>query len=269
MSTSASGDTAMNDASEILVDLTDGIGRVTFNRPAMRNPLGPETAHHLNAAFDRLERDPACRVIILTGSGAAFCGGADVKTLLNVDDDDMEFQLGVVRDCFALTKRVRELELPVIAAVNGHAVGGGAALALACDIAIASTGANYYFAFGRIGASGADMGCTYMLPRHIGATKAAHLILTGATVNADKGLELGLFVDVVAPDALLAAAEDIARQIIEAYPRRAAANTKSALFRAESTDLGTCLSYEAIAQNYMFRTKEHKERRDAFLKRWD
>ena len=254
---------------EILVDVADGIGRVTFNRPAMRNPLGPDTAQQLNAAFDRLERDPECRVIILTGSGAAFCGGADIKTLLSLGDEDMEYQLSVVRDCFALTKRVRELELPVIAAVNGHAVGGGAALALACDIAIASTEANYYFAFGRIGASGADMGCTYMLPRHIGATKAAHLILTGATVNAEKGLELGLFVEVVSPETLMSKAEEIARQIIDAYPRRAAANTKSALFRAESTDLGTCLSYEAVAQNYMFRTQEHKDRRDAFLKRWD
>jgi len=257
-----------DDEAEVLVDLSDGIGRITFNRPAVRNPLGPDTPAALNAAFDRLEGDPDCRVVILTGSGAAFCGGADIKNMLSLGDEDMEFQLGIIQAAFALTKRVRELELPVIAAVNGHAVGGGAALALACDIAVASTAANYYFAFGRIGASGADMGCTYMLPRHVGATKAAHLILTGATVDAALGLELGLFVEVVEPDALLAKAEEIARQIIEAYPRRAAANTKSALFRGETTDLATCLSYEAIAQTYMFRTKEHKERRDAFLKRW-
>ena len=254
---------------EILVDLKDGIGRVTFNRPAIRNPLGPETAGHLNAALDRLEGEADCRVVILTGSGAAFCGGADIKTMLSLGDEDMEYQLGIIQQAFGLTKRLRELDLPVIAAVNGHAVGGGAALALACDIAVASSEANYYFAFGRMGASGADMGCTYMLPRHVGATKAAHLILTGATVDAAMGLELGLFVEVVAPEALLARAEEIARQIIEAYPRRAAANTKSALFRAESSDLGTCLAYEAIAQNYMFRTQEHKDRRDEFLKRWD
>ncbi len=266
MSTAASNDA--NDP-EILVEVNDGIGRISFNRPATRNPLGLETCGQLHAAFNRLENDPDCRVVILTGSGAAFCGGADIKNMLTIEDADTEYQLGMIQEAFSLTKRVRELELPVIAAVNGHAVGGGAALALACDIAIASTDANYYFAFGRIGASGADMGCTYMLPRHVGVTKAAHLILTGATVDAAMGLELGLFVEVVSPEALLGKAEDIARQIIQAYPRRAAANTKSALFRGETTDLGTCLSYEAIAQTYMFRTQEHKDLRDKFLKRWE
>ncbi len=257
-----------DDNPEVLVEIDDGIGLITFNRPDQRNPLTAEVPGLLNAAFDRLESDKSCRVIILTGSGPAFCGGADLKGLLGSEDVDIEWQLDVIRAAFGLTKRIRELELPVIAAVNGHAVGGGAALAMACDFAVASPEASYYFAFGRIGASGADMGCTYLLPRHVGAAKARHLILTGATVDAEMGRELGLFVDVVPTDELLAQARAMARQIVDAYPRRAAANTKNALLRGETTDLDTCLSYEAVVQNYMFRTDEHKERLDAFLKRW-
>jgi len=253
---------------EVLVELDDGVGIVTFNRPDQRNPLTREVPGLLNAAFDRLEADKSCRVIIITGSGPAFCGGADLKGLLGVEEVDIEWQLDVIRAAFGLTKRIRELELPVIAAVNGHAVGGGAALAMACDFAVASPDASYYFAFGRIGASGADMGCTYLLPRYVGTAKARQLILTGATVDAEMGRELGLFADVVPADQLLEQSQTMARRIIEAYPRRAAANTKNALLRGETTDLATCLSYEAVIQNYMFRTDEHKERLDAFLQRW-
>lgn len=254
-------------ATEIQVDVRNGIGRITFNRPADRNPLGVDFTPRMLAALEQLEADPDCRVIILTGNGAVFCGGADIKRILGTGDVDMEWQLRLVRGYNRVISRMREHDLPLIAAVNGPAVGGGAALALACDIAIASSSASYFFAFGRIGASAADMGCTYLLPRHVGATRAAHLILTGATVDADRGKELGLFVDVVPGEDLLPAAELIARQIIDAYPRRAAAITKLGLVQGESASLNTCLGYEAIAQNYTFRSDEHRERLGAFLSR--
>ncbi len=253
---------------EILVDLDDGIGRINFNRPGKRNPMTTTFIEQFGAALDRLGDDPGCRVIIVTGNGPAFCGGADLKGLLAPDGVDMEEQLLVVRKAFRLSTRMRELDVPLIAAVNGAAVGGGCSIAMACDIAIAAPSASYYFAFGRIGASGADVGCAYMLPRRIGATRAAHLLLTGATVEAQQGLELGLFVELTPAGELLARAESIARDIINAYPRRAAAITKMALIRGETTDLATCLEYEAIAQNYTFRTEEHKERLSAFLAAW-
>ncbi len=252
---------------EILVETRDGIGFITFNRPESRNPIGLDFPAQFMSALDRFEADPDCRAVILTGNGKAFCGGADLKALLGTGEIDMEWQFQIVRDCNRMIRRIRELDLPLIAAVNGPAVGGGAALALACDIAIASPKASYFFAFGRIGASGADMGCTYMLPRHVGATRAAHLILTGATVEAEQGMALGLFAELVSEDELLPAAERIARRIIEAYPRRAAALTKLGLVRGESTGLDTILDYEAIAQNYTFRSEEHRQRLAAFLDR--
>jgi enoyl-CoA hydratase/carnithine racemase len=264
MSTNRAGDDDTAAEDEVLVDLGDGIGRITLNQPHRRNPLGLETTPLLLGALDRLEADAACRVIILTGKGPVFCGGADLDRILG-DDVDMEWQLQLVRGYNRLIQRMRELDLPLIAAVNGPAVGGGAALAMACDFAVAAPGASYFFAFGRIGASAADMGCTYLLPRHVGAARAAHLILTGATVDAEMGRHLGLFVEVVAEDALLATAEAMARRIIEAYPRRATAISKLGLVRGESAPMESCLAYEALAQNYTFRSEEHRQRLAAFL----
>ena len=252
---------------ELEVSLTGGIGRITMNRPDKRNPLSATFADAMNAALDRLEGDPDCRVIILTGRGPVFCGGAELGSIVSAEEIDMEWQYMVIRGVNRMIKRLRGLDLPVIAAVNGPAVGGGASLALACDIAIAAPTASYYFAFGRIGASGADMGCTYLLPRMVGTMRAAQLILTGANVEAEQGCDLGLFTEVVPADQLQAVAERMAQQMIEAYPRRAAALTKMALFRGETTDLETCLEYELYAQNYLFKTDGHIDRLGAFLNR--
>ncbi len=265
----SSPESGVDHAPEVLVDIRDGIGRIIFNRPQQRNPLGPETTPILLTALERFEADPYCRVIIFTGNGPAFCCGADLKQIVATGDIDMEWQYQLVRGYNRFIQRLREHDLPSIAAVNGPAVGGGAALGLACDFAVASTQASYMFAFGRIGASGADMGCTYLLPRHIGVARAAHLILTGATVDAEHGRALGLFVDVVQPQALAAAAESLARQVIDAYPRRATAITKLALVRGESSSLETCLGYEGITQNYTFRSEEHRQRLQKFLDQGD
>ena len=246
----------------------DGVAVLSLNRPDSLNALTVEMGRELHEAIEAVKSDHGSRVLVLTGAGRAFCGGADLKNLLKPEGVDMEEQLLVVRKAFRLATHMRELDVPLIAAVNGPAVGGGCAIGMACDIAIAAPSASYYFAFGRIGASGADVGCTYLLPRRIGATRAAHLLLTGATVEAQQGFDLGLFVELVPVQELLTRAEAIARQIIEAYPRRAAAITKMALIRGETTDFATCLEYEAVAQNYTFRTTEHEERLANFLKGW-
>lgn len=252
---------------EIIKEHIDGIGRITLNRPNRRNPLTLELPGLILNALDQFDTDPDCRAVIITGSGKAFCGGADLKSLADPAATDPEAQYLYVRETFRLVKRIHEMDLPVIAAVNGIAVGGGASMALAADIAIASPQASYFFAFGRIGAIGADMGCAYLLPRHIGAMKASHILLTGATVDAEQGRDIGLFIDVVPAESLLDEAQAIARRIAAAYPRRSAAMTKMALGRGMSTDFSTCLDYEAIAQSYAFRLDDHKERLSDFLNR--
>ncbi|MGE3459474.1 MAG: enoyl-CoA hydratase/isomerase family protein, partial [Kofleriaceae bacterium] len=157
---------------------------ITFDDPDRRNPLTPEFITRMLAIFDELEADAECRVVVLTGTGKAFCAGAELSTIVNTDGMDAEVQFRLVRGFNRVIARIRELDLPVIAALNGVAVGGGAALALACDFAIASERASLMFAFGRIGAASADMGLTWLLPRMVGIARARQLLLTGETLDA-------------------------------------------------------------------------------------
>jgi enoyl-CoA hydratase/carnithine racemase len=260
---SSSGQPA--DGSPIKVDIHEGVATLTLDRPKQRNPLSAELLQHAPAALDALEADKEVRAVVLTGAGTVFCAGAQLGTVLHPDGLDGEWQLTLLRGFNRLAQRIRELDLPVIAAVNGPAVGGGAALALACDFAVAAPEASYYFAFGRVGAAGADLGCAWLLPKIVGELRARHWLLTGATVGAEEGRAAGLFIEVCPRDKLVARAQELARQVAEAAPRRAAAATKFAISRASEADLNSVLGYEAYIQSYLFTTPEHKERLGAFL----
>lgn len=244
----------------------DGVAILTIDRPETRNALGTNLWSDLIRILDDLERDDGLRAVILTGAGTTFCSGAELGALIDPDGAiGQEEQFRVVRDYSRVVQRLRDLDLPVIAAVNGSAVGGGAALALACDIAIAAREANYFFAFGRVGASACDMTCAYLLPKIVGTVVAQHWLLTGARIGADEGLRHGLFVEVVERDALLECALRIAGRIGESSPRRAAAVSKHAVLRGQDADFQTCATYEAYVQSYLFTTDDHRERLSKLL----
>jgi len=244
------------------------IGRVaviTLNRPAMRNPLSLDFKHQIMPLLDEVEDDSSLSAIVLTGAGKTFCAGAELGEVVHPDGKDGEEQFRSVRTYNQVIQRLRAHDLPVIGAINGAAVGGGAALALACDIAIATEKASYFFAFGRVGAAAADMGCTYLLAKAVGSARARHWILTGRNVGAAEGLAAGLFAEVVPADRLLARAIEIGEEVAKAAPRRAAAATKLALNRADDTSFEACITYEAYVQNYMFTTDEHRARLRALM----
>lgn len=247
------------------INRENGIATLTLLREERRNPLSPELLDHIFDALDDLESDPDIRAIILTGSGPVFCAGAEMGTVLHPDGMDGETQFLLLRRFFRLAQRIREIDLPVIAAVNGPAVGGGASLALACDFAIASRKASCYFAFGRVGAAGCDMGCSFFLPRIVGAARARLWLLTGATVDADEGLAAGMFVEICSEERLLPRARELALKIAASSPRRATAATKFAIARGEEIDLNSCISYEAYIQGFMFTLPEHRSRLGEFL----
>lgn len=249
----------------VLVERRDGAAIVTFNRPNERNPLGLDFTDKMLSILDELEGDDDLHAVILTGAGRVFCAGAELGKVVHPDGIDGETQFRNVRGYNKVIQRIRDLDLPVIAAVNGPAVGGGVALALSCDIAIASEAASYYFAFGRVGAGSCDMGCAYFLPKIVGTIRAKHWLLTGKTVDAAEGKAVGLFVDVVPGHQLLQSALDIAAQIKPATSRRAAAATKLAVARGEDSDLQTCITYEAYAQSFLFTLPEHKSRVRALI----
>ena len=206
--------------SELLVEKRDGVAIVLLNRPDQRNPLGRAFSEKMLRILDDLERDQEVFAIVLSGNGPAFCAGAEVGEVVSVEPMDIEFQFRLVRDFNKVSTRLRQLELPVIAAVNGVSVGGGAALALACDIII----------------------------------------------GAEEAEKLGIFLEVLPRDALLARAEEIARQVISANPRRAAAATKMSLVRGEETSWEVSLAYEGYVQSYLFQTEDHHSRLSAFVK---
>lgn len=249
----------------LTVEKRDGTGIITLNRAKEHNPLSEALIFELAGVLNALEADGELHAVVLTGAGKSFCAGALLGEVVHPDGVDSERQLILVRGFNQLAQRIRNLDLPVIAAVNGNAVGGGAALALSCDIAVAAESANYFFAFGRVGGASCDIGCSYLLPRIVGAMRARHWMLTGKRVSAREGVEHGLFVDVVPDGQVLDAALEIAAQIKVATPRRAAAATKLATARAETTDFDTCIGYEAYVQNYLFTTKDHQDRLRALM----
>ena len=245
---------------EMIVERIDSVAVIHLNRPNERNPLGPKFVENFLGILADLEKEVAICSVVVTGKGQGFCAGADLVQTLLADDQDIESQFQIVRSFSRLVHGMRQCDLPIIAAVNGVAVGGGVSLGLASDIAIAGESARYMFAFGRVGACAGDMGCAYTLPRLVGSMKARHIMLTGATIDAREGKELGIFVEVCPDDKLLDRAIEIGRQIAAAAPRRANAATKVAFIRAEETDFETCVTYEAYVQAYLFQRPEHEER---------
>jgi enoyl-CoA hydratase/carnithine racemase len=250
---------------EVLVERRDNIALMTLNRPQWSNAIGWSLGGSLLAALDELEDDRTVSGIVLTGAGTAFCAGARMGEVVKPEGVDVEEQYYGFRDIVRAVSRIRTHELPVICALNGGAVGGGAALALTCDLVIASQQAYCLFAFGRMGASAADMGCSYMLQRLVGVTRARHILYTGARIDAQEGKELGMFLDVVPHESVLDSALGLARQIAESAPRHALTATKQVMLRGETTDFETCVFYERYLQSYFLNGPEHKELLNRYL----
>lgn len=254
-----SNTTVVTNSPEVVLERRGRIGIIRLNRGKTRNPLTHTLTASMMSALEEAEQDASLRALILTGDGTVFCAGAELGKLVHPDDVDAETQFLAVRGHNRIVQRLHEIDLPIIAAVNGPAIGGGAALGLACDIALAATEASYHFAFGRIGLGACDMGCSYHLPKIVGTALANYWLYTGAIVSAEEGKSHGLFLDVVPREDLLERAFQVAEQIADAAPRRATAMTKLSLARAADADLQTVLGYEAYTQNYLFTRNEHKE----------
>ena len=195
---------------------------LTLDRPEELNTMTSELCEALHAELGRIAADRACRVVVLTGAGRGFCAGLDLHGYGSAPGND---GIDTSRDRLANQQRMstlvlglRALPQPVIAAVNGPAAGLGLALALGCDIRLASGSAVFRAAFINIGVSNCDMGTSWLLPRLIGASRAHELMLTGRRVDAEEGLRIGLVADVVPDDALPGRAMQAAEQIASLAP---------------------------------------------------
>jgi enoyl-CoA hydratase len=198
-------------------EIEPGIVLLTLDRPERLNAINDQWIDDFHAALDRLERERRLRVVILTGAGRAFCAGADLKQEGPIlADSGAARTYGGLRGqerLAAVVQRLCRLPQPVIAAVNGAAAGGGFALTLAADIRIASSSAHFHVANARIGLSAGECGISWLFPRLVGLSRCFELMLTGRRFDAPEALAIGLLSQVVAPEALLDSALELARSI--------------------------------------------------------
>jgi enoyl-CoA hydratase/carnithine racemase len=193
----------MSDEEAVLVSYPrDDVAVVTLNRPEKLNPMNQALVDGIYAACDEIDARPRLRVAILTGAGRGFCAGADLGGFGDVpgtEDMGRAWQfMAIQQKITGLVPRLQRLKVPVIAAVNGPAAGGGFALVLASDVRIAATSARFNVAFIRIGLSACDIGTSWLLPRIVGAARAHELMLTGRIFDAPEAERIGLVAQVVA-----------------------------------------------------------------------
>jgi enoyl-CoA hydratase len=246
----------------ILVEQSGAIATVTLNRPPVLNALNLQMLDELSAAFAQFGGDDALRAVILTGAGAkAFAAGADIGELNALSDARAgEAQ---ARKGQALTRALERLRVPVIAAVNGFALGGGCELALACDVRIASENAKFGQPEVNLGIL-PGYGGTQRTTRLLGEGAAMYMCLTGEMVDAQEALRIGLVQKVVPLDGLLAEAQRIAALIAAKAPLAIAA-TKRAVSEGASLPLDDALALEALLFGQCVTTADFKEGSRAFL----
>jgi 2-(1,2-epoxy-1,2-dihydrophenyl)acetyl-CoA isomerase len=251
----------------VAVTAVNAVCTMTLNRPDVLNAFNDALTTELHEALKNAERDAGVRAIIITGEGRAFSSGQDLADLKTRYVPGYVPELGddLRRRYNPIIKRIREMEKPVIAAVNGVAAGAGCSLALACDMRIASDQASFIEVFVNVGLI-PDSGSTFMLPRLMGLGKAMELCCTGQKVDAAEALRIGLVNQVVPAAELNDAAQKIAGKLAS-LPARAIALTKRLLNQSLQNDLNAQLEAEAYDQETAGKTADHHEGVMAFLEK--
>ena len=251
----------------LLVQNEGGVRTLTMNRPDVLNAFNNELLDALNKAMRDAEREPAVRCIVIKGAGRGFSAGQDLADVSERYKSDKPIELGAhIRERYnPLIAKIRTIEKPVIASVNGVAAGAGASLALACDVRIAAESAAFIQAFVNVGLV-PDSGSTFMLPRLIGLSRALEIAITGRKVKADEALRLGI-VNMVVPDSELAGATADLAARLAALPTRAIGLTKRAMNASWNNELDAQLDYEAMLQTTAGRSADHREGIAAFLEK--
>jgi enoyl-CoA hydratase/carnithine racemase len=246
-------------------DAATGVATITLDRPDRLNALTFEAYDELRRTFRAFDADAGIRAIVITGSGAAFCSGGDVRDIIGrLLGRDYRALLEFTRMTCDLVLAIRQCRRPVIAALNGTTAGAGAVIAAACDLRIAAASAKIAFLFTKVGLAGADMGAAWLLPRIVGIGRATELLMTGDFISADEALRIGLYNQVV-PDAdVLAAATTRAEQLARG-PSFALEITKDAINREAHMDLASALEAEAQVQASLMTHGDFREAYDAFV----
>src|SRR5438105_6572836 len=251
----------------IKVHTHEGVGLIQLNRPEKMNAIGALTRKQLGEAIKQAEKDDAIRVVVLTGSGKAFSSGADVTEMTSDGGMRTPEDVGNVlrNEYMPMLNRLRTMPKPVIAAMNGPAVGIGASFALACDIRIATPEAYLLEAFVNIGLA-PDGGVSWLLPRLAGTGVAYEMFFTGKPLQAADAHRLGLINRLVPAERLEEEVRDLANQLA-AQPRQALAGAKRALVHAVESSYEEALEFESYLQEAQAASPEFAEGVQSFLAR--
>lgn len=264
MTSAPSTQTLAEDPRTVVVsDLTEGVLTLRLNRPKVLNSMSPALLQGLLDGISQAKNDATVRCVLITGTGAGFCAGADLNGLSSQTNQDVE---DAMRQRYhPVILAIRQCGKPVVAAVNGTAAGGGMSLALACDIVLAAESATFLQAFGRIGLV-PDCGSTWFLPRMVGDVRARALVMLAERISAQEAREYGLLWKVYPDDQLMSEARAIALRLARS-PTLALQAAKQALVASDRNGLGDQLEMEAQLQRQLVKTEDHREGVQAFLQK--
>ena len=251
----------------VLVEQDGAVAILTLNRPQTLNSFTRQMHHELWAALDQVEANPAIRALVLTGAGRAFCAGADLSEFDFAEGPDIMQRADpgpIIDQAFnPTTRRLTQMRVPTVCAVNGVAAGAGASVVMACDIAIAAPGASFIQAFSKIGLV-PDSGGTWLLPQRVGLARAVALAFTGDKLAAADAKAMGMIWDV--QDDALAAAKAMAQRLA-AMPTKALVATRHLLRGAHTHSLDEQLDLERDVQSRLGFTHDYIEGVTAFLQK--
>ena len=249
---------------------SDGkVATITLNRPERKNPLTLESYAELRDTFRDLVYADAIKTVVITGAGGNFCSGGDVHEIIGPlvemqRQGDMQGLLAFTRMTGDLVKAMRACPQPIVAAIDGICAGAGAIIAMASDIRYGTARSKTAFLFVRVGLAGADMGACNMLPRIIGAGRAAELLYTGRSMDGSEAERWGFLNRLCEPDAVLGEAQTLARALADG-PTFAHAMTKRCMHQEWSMGIEESIEAEAQAQAICMQTRDYARAYDAFV----
>ncbi|MDC7994545.1 enoyl-CoA hydratase-related protein [Altibacter sp. HG106] len=243
-------------------EISNHVATIRLNRPEVFNSFNREMALALQTILDDMEKNDAVRAIVLTGNGKAFCAGQDLKEVTSAEQNP-GFKKILEEHYNPIIQRLRAIEKPIIAAVNGVAAGAGANIALACDVVIATEQASFIQAFSKIGLI-PDSGGTFFLPRLIGFQKASALMMLGDKVSASEAEKLGMIYKVVAAEDFSEVIQNTAAQLAQ-MPTKALGMTKRLLNESMTNDMTAQLELEGKLQIEAAQSDDYAEGVDAFV----
>ncbi|MCZ8131013.1 MAG: enoyl-CoA hydratase-related protein [Steroidobacteraceae bacterium] len=255
----------MSEFETLLLERRPSVDVLTLNRPAALNALTPTMVAELTRYFVALETSPAVRVVVLRGAGRAFCAGLDLHDIAaRLPSLDEAALYAEQRALSRMILAMRRCPQPIVCLLQGAAAGGGLALALASDIRLCTPDTRLSAAFIRVGLSGCDVGVSWLLPRMVGASVAAELMMTGRHLGAERAERLGLVSEVCAPDALAARAEALIADLLATNPRGLALTKHGLTANLGAASLEAAVELEDRQQAMLAGTAEFRARVAAF-----